>query len=261
MELLETSGHRFKNFPAAMYAVDVTMELLETSGHRSPASLLRCTLLTSPFSRPTHLYFSKKHGHYGFKVEVSVLPSGHAINVTTAAPGSIADIAICESNIDFHVEKLEKTSHDESMLDADPLVTEYPTAWALLADKGYQGLHRRVCAITPAKKPAGGMLSHAELVQNDKIASDRVIVENFFGRLKTLWSIASDKYAWKRENYDMFFQACVALTNVHIKFLPLREDDEHDHNRYVNRLLALVERTKDKRTNSATKSRDRRKQR
>ncbi|RQM30116.1 hypothetical protein B5M09_007608 [Aphanomyces astaci] len=206
-------------------------------------------------------YFSKKHGHYGFKVEVRVLPSGHAINVTSAAPESIADIAICESNIDFHVEKLEKTSHDESMLDADPLVTEYPTAWALLADKGYQGLHRRVRAITPAKNPAGSMLSHAELVRNDKIASDRVIMENCFGRLKTLWSIASDKYAWKRENYDMFFQACVALTNVHIKCLPLREDDEHDHNRYVNRLLALGERTKDKRTNSATKSRDRRKQR
>ncbi|ETV67709.1 hypothetical protein H257_16174 [Aphanomyces astaci] len=160
-----------------MYAVDVTFQ--QTN---APAGSFA----------EKKLYFSKKHGHYGFKVDVSVLPSGHAINVTSAAPRSIADIAICESNIDFHVEKLEKTSHDESMLDADPLVTEYPTAWALLADKGYQGLHRRVRAITPAKKPAGGMLSHAELVRNDKIASDRVIVENFFGRLKTLWSIASD---------------------------------------------------------------------
>ncbi|RQM30756.1 hypothetical protein B5M09_013094 [Aphanomyces astaci] len=174
-----------------MYAVDITFQQSKAPG----GSIVE-----------KKLYFSKKHGHYGFKEEVSVLPNG-AINITTAPPRSIV---ICESYIDFHVEKLEKTSNEESMLDAVPLVTDYPTAWAILADKGYQGLHRRARAITPAKKPAGGMLSHAELVQNDNIASDRIIVANIFGRLNTLWSIGGDKYAWKRETYGMFFQACTA---------------------------------------------------
>ena len=103
------------------------------------------------------------------------------------------------------------------------------------------------------------MLSASDITKNDKIASDRVIVENFFGRLKTLWAITSDCYTWKRENYDMFFQTCVALTNVHIKFLPLREDDGHDHNRYVNRLLSIGEREKANRTNSVLKYRKKRK--
>ena len=88
-----------------------------------------------------------------------------------------------------------------------------------------------------------------------------MIVENFFGRLKTLWAVTSDIFTWKRDHYDLFFQTCVALTNVHIRFNPLRDDDGHDFNRYVNRLLSIGEKIKAKRTNSTSKYREKRKQR
>ncbi|RHY14419.1 hypothetical protein DYB36_004675 [Aphanomyces astaci] len=226
MDYLTKTGRRFKHFPMAHYAVDVTFQ--QTN---APAVSFG----------EKKVFFSKKHGQYGVKVEVSVLPNGLALNVTSAVPGSVSDITICDSNSDFHLEHLQKAGNDGEAVDAGPLSGEYPDSWALLADKGYQGLHRRLRAITPMKRPAGGLLSLEDMTNNDKIASDRVVVENFFGRLKTLWAVASETYTWKRENYDLFFQACVAFTNVHIKFLPLRDEDGHNLNRYVNRMLSSGE--------------------
>jgi hypothetical protein len=87
------------------------------------------------------------------------------------------------------------------------------------------------------------------------IASDRVIVESFFCRMKTLWAITSDCYSSKRDHYDISIQTCVAPTNVHIRILPLRDVDGHDFNRYVNRLLSIGEKIKSKRTSSMVKCR------
>ncbi|RHY11459.1 hypothetical protein DYB36_008778 [Aphanomyces astaci] len=104
---------------------------------------------------------------------------------------------------------------------------------------GYQGIQREVRAVLPTKKPIGGVLTADELRTNDRIASDRVIVENFFGRLKTLWSVCSDIYAWKRQNYDMLFQTCLALTNVHVRIHNLRAEDGDANTQYVNRLISI----------------------
>ncbi|RHY29905.1 hypothetical protein DYB32_004764 [Aphanomyces invadans] len=158
MTQLRSCGHSFKNFPMALYAVDVTFQ--------------KTNAPVGSFAEKKR-FFSKKHGQYGLKVEVSVLPNGYAINVTSAAPGSIADLTICEENEGFHLVMLAKRPDEESMHDNGRHQEQHPGSWALLADKGYQGLQRRLRAITPTKKPPGGMLSSSELVQNDKIASDR----------------------------------------------------------------------------------------
>ncbi|KAE8965604.1 hypothetical protein PR001_g28675, partial [Phytophthora rubi] len=63
-----------------------------------------------------------------------------------------------------------------------------PDEWALLADKGYQGLSSHFRAITPNKKQPGETLSIEQLEENDRIAHDRVLVENYFGRLTSLSS-------------------------------------------------------------------------
>ncbi|RHY82233.1 hypothetical protein DYB26_008986 [Aphanomyces astaci] len=230
MQHLHTSGHRFNNFPSALYAVDVTFQ--------------RTNAPAGSFNEKKRFY-SKKHGQYDLKVEASVLPNGLAIN----------------SNLDFHQDKLKKIGEEDDMLDDGPMQEEYPRSWALLADKGYQGLHRQLRAITPMKRPAGGLLSAADMAVNDKIASDRVIVENFFGRLKTLWSVVGDTYTWKRENYDPYFQTCVAFTNLHIRFLPLREVDGDELHRHVNGLLSSGQKKKAKRAGSVMKSREKRKRR
>ncbi|KAF0710588.1 hypothetical protein AaE_012461 [Aphanomyces astaci] len=147
------------------------------------------------------------------------------------------------------------------MADQGPLREEYPASWAILADKGYQGLHRNLRAITPTKRPAGGVLTVSEMDVNDKIASDRVIIENFFGRLKTLWSVVGDTFKWKRDNYDIYVQSCVAFTNVHIRFMPLRAEDGHDLHRLVNGLISTGQKKKAKRAGSVAMSRDKRKRR
>ncbi|RLO11351.1 hypothetical protein DYB28_014872 [Aphanomyces astaci] len=110
------------------------------------------------------------------------------------------------------------------------------TAWMILSELMGQ---REVRAVLPTKKPIGGVLMADELRANDRIASDRVIVENFFGRLKTLWSVCSDIYAWKRQNYDMLFQTCLALTNVHGCIHKLRAEDGDANTQYVNRLISI----------------------
>ncbi|ETV71859.1 hypothetical protein H257_12992 [Aphanomyces astaci] len=246
MEHLETNKRRFANYPCALYAVDVTFQKTNIPARSFPER---------------KRFFSKKHGQHGVKVEASVLPNGLAINVTNAVPASMADIAIAQSNREFHLNKLAKTPSELDMADQGPLREEYPASWAILADKGYQGLHRNLRAITPTKRPAGGVLTVSEMDVNDKIASDRVIIEKIFGRLKTLWSVVGDTLKWKRDNYDIYFQSYVAFTNVHIRFMPLRAEDGHDLHRLVNGLISTGQKKKAKRAGSVAMSRDKRKRR
>lgn len=63
----------------------------------------------------------------------------------------------------------------------------------ILVDKGYQGIQKFLRGNHPAKKPQGDILSASEERFNKKVASDRIIVENFFGRSITLWSVSSHK--------------------------------------------------------------------
>ncbi|ETL48551.1 hypothetical protein L916_01859, partial [Phytophthora nicotianae] len=97
------------------------------------------------------------------------------------------------------------SSRLQSRADEGPLTTEHPDSWAVLADKGYQGLAADFRAITPFKKQPLRELTLEQMETNDRIAHDRVLVENYFGRLCTLWAMCSDKYRWDEGNYDMFF--------------------------------------------------------
>ncbi|KAF0726311.1 hypothetical protein Ae201684P_001162 [Aphanomyces euteiches] len=235
---LVTTGHQFQNFPHARYTVDCTFQQTHIP-------------LGSFGSKKS--YFSKKHGLYGVKIEVSVLPNGFAIGVTPCAKGSVADIAVFESNEDFHRSQLAKQNDESNIRDDGPLVEIFSNQWIVLADKGYQGLANRLRAVTPVKRLPGSILSMEHEQLNADIATDRVIVENYFGRLKTLWSVANDIYSWKRENYDMFIQTCIALTNVHIRFLPLRSDDGQNYNQYINRLMAIGAKMVEKRASTTQK--------
>lgn len=60
-------------------------------------------------------------------------------------------------------------------------------------------------------------LTPQESELNALISSKRVIIENFFGRLKKKFSIMSDKYRNEREAYDSFFKICCSLVNFDIK--------------------------------------------
>ncbi|RHZ39952.1 hypothetical protein DYB31_008483, partial [Aphanomyces astaci] len=220
MQALAESGHRFKNFPAAWYATDVTFQQTNV-----PAGAYA----------EKKLYYSGNHSLYGHKVEVSVVPNGFAIDCTKFYKGSVSDKTIFDENIDSHLANLAKRTGETTLEDSEPGMEQ----WAVLADKGYQGIQHNVRAVLPLKKPVGGILTFAEQAKNDRIASDRVIVENYFGRLKTLWATCSNTYRWSRKSYDIVFQACLTLTNVHVRLHPLRAEDGDANAQYINRLNAI----------------------
>ena len=74
----------------------------------------------------------------------------------------------------------------------DPVSNQ--ASWALLADKGYAGAEALLRAITPKKSLPNQRLSAEEVFSNQRLSSARVICENFYGRLKGLFSICAVRY-------------------------------------------------------------------
>ena len=73
--------------------------------------------------------------------------------------------------------------------------------------------------------------------KNNKIKNNRVIVENFFGQMKTIWGVAELTFCFCDELYAPYFKMCVALTNYHIGILPLRKEDRVIKHNYYKRMM------------------------
>ncbi|KAH9083270.1 hypothetical protein LEN26_021012 [Aphanomyces euteiches] len=198
MSNLVASGKTFRNYQSALYAVDVSFQ---QGSHPH-----------GPHNEALHA-FSGKHHLYGKKVEISVSPAGVALNVSVHEPGSIHDKTIFHNNEDFHLRARLKKSNERIMEDSGPLRDEYPDEWALLADKGYQSLQHKVRAVIPSRSTRENRLTIQVRDTNAAISSDRIIVENWFGRHCTLWEICGGKFKWSDNLYDPIFKACASLTN------------------------------------------------
>jgi len=186
-------------------------------------------------------YFSGKHHLYGYKFELSVRPNGLASAYSQHHPGSVADITILESRLDIN--------------------KRHPNYWAVLLDKGYQGSREMFRALTPHKKPPRGVLSAEQESYNKNLSSDRILVENYFGRMLSLWNIMAAKYRWGEELYDPITTWCVALTNYIVRDHPLRQEDIDWYKRYKNRLLSIGKAIKTKRSETQALYRSRRRRR
>ena len=211
-DMASLEGNQFEYFSQALYATDVNFQQAGRPGTQWDVS---------------KEYFSKKHGLYGYKTEASVLPSGLAIDVTDHAKGATSDITIFKENIDFHKNQIRKDGDD--LMIHDPVKDEpeqQHTTWAILFDKGYQGAQKRLRAILPIKKKRRNIpLRRSKKIYNQKVAHDRVIVENFFGRRILLWGIMRGKFRFSESMYDTYVRLSTALTNFHIKNWPLRDVD------------------------------------
>jgi len=186
-------------------------------------------------------YFSGKHELYGFKQEVLVLPTGLAINLTKHHPGSVADIEIMHQNINTHLKLSTKGTGEEQIVDKSNLNNNYLNHWAILCDKGYQGAQEFLRVIHPKRKPKMRALSRQDELFNKTVASDRIIVENYFGRMCQLWNTCSSKFNWNETLYDTIMMVCVSLTNYHIMISPLRESNLQVVCQYKNKLYAISE--------------------
>lgn len=246
MTKLRQDGTTFSHHKFALYATDVTFQQTNRpSGNHSEAKPM----------------FSGKHKLYGVKTEVSVLPNGFAINCSNHHVGSVSDIDIFKSNIQFHRSALKKTVSDKKISDTEHLSSTFPDHWCVIMDKGYQGTSEYVRSLIPHKKPRNGILSFDNRMKNKNISSDRIIVENFFGRFTTLWNVMGSKFRWDLRFYDLIFQLCVALTNFNIRSNPLRQSDSGNYHQLRSRLYHIGTSTAEKRKQSQLSYRARRRAR
>ncbi len=245
MNVLQDRDTIFGNFPYALEAVDVTFQ----QANRPSGKM-----------QEGKRYSSGKHKLYGFKVEVSARPNGIASSFSSHYPGSVSDLSIIHERIELCKSRLKKREEDANYQDEFMLAEKYPNQWAVLMDKGYQGAAGVLRAITPRKKPVRGFLDRDDEVFNKKLSTDRILAENYFGRLGQLWSVLSKKYVWSEKYYNLSFSYGVALTNIHIIMHKLRDDDGSWYNRY-HHLIDVGETTKKKHARSQSKYRQKRKAR
>lgn len=224
MSRLIADGTTFVNYPYAIEAIDVKFQAA---------------------NRPkgTHLegkeYWSEKHSSYGYKIEASVRPNGLASDFSFHNSASTADIVILQERLTRTQRRIRKGYGEDEISDTGILLDEYPDYWAIIADKGYQGIANQLRAVTPKKRPQRGVLTLSEVQTNRKISADRIIVENYFGRLGKLWGVCSKKFELSEVKYDTVVSLCMSLTNFHIDLHPLRRVDGDNHQRYKNRLLQI----------------------
>ncbi|KAG6952323.1 hypothetical protein JG687_00013076, partial [Phytophthora cactorum] len=131
-----------------------------------------------------------------------------------------------------HQSARRKADGDHRLADNGSLATNYPEEWAVLADKGYQGLEDHVRCIHPKN---GNQLTPEDRRQNELISSDR-------------------KFRGSEPLYDDIFQICVSLTNYHGTMHPLRDDNGLSR-QYQGPLLAIGAEMKKRRRQSQDKYR------
>ena len=236
----------FNNFKYALYATDVKFQ---------------------PANRPSgrfleqKVYFSGKHKLYGYKIEVSVAPNGQAVFFSKPYPGSVSDLSIFIDSTAKHQRLLTKRDDDHSVSDHGEGWSEYPGSWAVLVDKGYQGLQATVRAIHPTKNPRGGALSASDVRRNELVSSDRVIVENYFGRMAGLWKCMRSTFVWSEARYELLTRICIALTNFHLQLFPLRRQDTDKYEQVLARYLSMAETNDSRRKRNVEAARSRREKR
>eukprot|EP00475_Leptophrys_vorax_P026842 TRINITY_DN3814_c0_g1_i2.p1 TRINITY_DN3814_c0_g1~~TRINITY_DN3814_c0_g1_i2.p1 ORF type:complete len:244 (-),score=46.31 TRINITY_DN3814_c0_g1_i2:28-759(-) len=132
-------------------------------------------------------------------------------------PGSTHDLAMFRERLQFHLSMTKKTEDEKMIEDHGEGLDRFAYYWAILMDKGYIGASCGCRAITPTKAPQKGQLTPEASERNDRIASDRVLVENFLGRVCNLWQCMQRTWRWHEDSFDDAVVVCFALTNYHIQ--------------------------------------------
>lgn len=94
---------------------------------------------------------------------------------------------------------------------------------ALLADSGYVGLDEAYYElITCKKKPPMRTFSQKDTGTNSELHSDRVLVENFFGRLEVTFGILAGPYRCSLNSLEDIVVTYICLLNLKLRRQPLR---------------------------------------
>ena len=154
------------NFPEASLIVDATVQQINIPG------------LTFEERKP---WFSGKHLIYCLKSQVTVNMKGIAVHVISGIKGAVHDLEVFRTTL----------PEIEAILKTHPKMPQ-----KVLADKGY--VSDIPCLITPHK---GANLTRTQKVFNDRISKHRIVVENFYGRLKSRYAIIGGMYLGTHSNF------------------------------------------------------------
>ena len=123
--------------------------------------------------------------------------TGMVAFVSEPYPGARHDFIIFRESVAKYREFLEKRVDEEDFDDPE----QSQAHWALLADKGYTGAEAYLRALIPKKPTTLRALTAQEIAYNERLSSARVICENFYGRMKGLFKICSDRFKGKGRFY------------------------------------------------------------
>jgi len=180
-------------------------------------------------------FFSGKHNIYCIKFDTSHSVSGLLVSHSELHAGAVHDINVKKTRIDEMKEFLKKRPNIKRI---DDSINN--NEWAEMLDSGYEGLSSEYRVITPKKKKKGLSLSQNDKEFNKKFASCRVIVENFYGRLKSSWEILNKRFKVSEEGdykkISLIVTNCLYLTSFLVMKHPLRSEDKVNHERIVKHL-------------------------
>lgn len=202
---------RYPEFPDVVAMVDVTAQPIW-----APAV---------SFEERRH-YFSGKHRTYAFKTQCLHALDGRVVHIVTCVPGATHDLTIAQVCANEIRRVVRPVPPHDPPLNVDGSGEDEPDepARVLLADSGYQGLQHIMPCILPFKRRLNRPLTADQRRHNRRVARRRVLVENYYGRMKRRYRIMTDKYRGERHNYELYLKLCVALTNFHVMKHPLRAE-------------------------------------
>ena len=195
-----TADGAFVNFPDAFGAVDATV--IEIS---------------RPYdSENQKKYYCGKHKFHCVKFQCLINPDGQAVHISQVVEGKQHDKKL------FDQSGLTKFLTTTKLI-AGHLVSERKI---ILCDSGYTGINlTHPEAIITRKRRAGEDLSAEDEEFNRILSSDRIIVENYFGRMKIVFGVMHYKFRCTITMLSDLIPMIVALTNYHIQNHPLRRRD------------------------------------
>ena len=189
---------KFKFFPYALGVVDATLIPVQKPTDRST----------------NNAYYSGKHHCHGAKIQVVVNSLGEAIHASSLIPGRRHDSFLFRESGIAQFFKIKKGKNMKGSA---------PKHYYLLADSGYIGLEDIYPeVIISKKKPRDGKLSKKSVEWNSRVHSDRVIVENLFGRMKGYFNILATPYRGALNALEDVVITCICLANFLLKTNLLR---------------------------------------
>jgi hypothetical protein len=194
-----TSEEAFENFPAVFGIVDA-----------SPVFINRP-------SRHQEQYYSGKFKRHCVKVQALVTPDGLCVHLSRVFRGRTHDKAIFDQSwISGFLIDAGEDGRDRRKL--------------IMGDLGYVGIQKSgVRALLPHKRGRGQDLTEEQKEENRKLSHDRILVENFFGRWKSLFGICQGRYRGDLKNLSQIIRSTIIMTNWYILRHPLRQPDGPEH--------------------------------